>query len=72
MTQQCLNKKWQRKLKLSLIQKHFHNIDISYHPERDVYEAHKNGKRIYAIYAYRPINEIISEISAKNTSASWR
>lgn len=62
----------QRKLKLAIIQKHFHNIDISYHSDRDVYEAHKNGKRIYAIYAYRPINEIIRGISEKNASISWR
>lgn len=61
-----LNKKYERKLKCILIQKHFLNVTISYSAERDVYEAHKKGKRIYACYAYHPIGKIIREILNKS------
>ena len=57
------SKKNQRKLKLKLIQKHFHNVKITYIQERDVYEARKQRKLIYACYAYCPIGDIISGIN---------
>lgn len=59
------NKKYQRRLKRILIQKHFHNVTISYSHERDVYEARKNGKLIHACYAYAPIGQIIADIHRK-------
>lgn len=39
-----LAKKYQRRIKLTLIQKHFGNVEVKYVPKRDVYEpTSKNG-----------------------------
>ena len=60
-----LGKKYQRRLKLSLIQKHFGNVEVKYVPERDVYEAYKQGRLIYACYAGNNLGKIVQDITAK-------
>ena len=57
--------KYQRRLKLSLIKKHFESLRIEYSPFRDVYEAYNNDRFMLAIEASKNIQEIIDQIRIK-------
>lgn len=60
-----ISKKFQRRLKMDRLKKHFQHLKIEYFENRDVYEFYKNNKRIHACFAYQDFIDIVADVWKK-------
>lgn len=60
-----INRKFQRRLKLSIIKQHFPAFKFEYNANRDVYEVKRKGKMFYVTVAAKHIQQIIRELYIK-------
>lgn len=58
-------KKFQRRLKMDRLKKHFPHIKIEYFENRDVYEFYHKDRRIHACFAYEAFGDIVSDVWKK-------
>ncbi len=60
-----INKKFHRRLKLSILRKHFHALEIEYSLRSDVFVVRQRGKTIYVCFASKMIGEVIRDVLEK-------